>query len=309
VPDLRADPVSGDLVLLAPGRSARPHTVPPAGPAPPPSDCPFSPGHEHETPPEVYRTGGGEPDTPGWRVRVVPNLYPIVGGPRAGEGAGGAHEVVVLSPDHDASYGMLAEDAAVEVLAVMQARAIHHLDAGRAFVQVLINHRRDAGASIAHPHAQVVALEFVPPAVAALAARFGAATRDPLAVDRECDPRLVVADAPAPTWCPWASRAPYTVRVAPPGPPTAFSAGPGAALAAVALATRAALARLRLVLDDPAYNLVVHSAPPSADAAPYWFVEIQPRTAIVAGFEQGTGVLVNTVPPEVAADALRGVAQ
>jgi UDPglucose--hexose-1-phosphate uridylyltransferase len=150
-----------------------------------------------------------------------------------------------------------------------------------------------------------VALEFVPPAVEALAARFGSAARDPLAVDRGCDLRLAVAGDPAPVWCPWASRAPYTVRVAPPGPPTAFTAAPDAAVAAVAVAARDALARLRQVLDDPAYNLVVHTAPPSADAAPYWFVEVQPRIAIVAGFEQGTGVLVNTVAPETASEALR----
>lgn len=308
MPDLRRDPVTGDLVLLAPRRAARPHTVPPAAPASPSAACPFCPGNEHETPPEECRTGSGEPDTPGWRVRVVPNLYPIVGGPRAGEGAGGAHEVVVLSPDHEASFGMLADDAAIEALTVMRARAVHHLDAGRAFVQVLVNHRRAAGASIAHPHAQVIALEFVPPAVTALTERFAAARRDPLTADRENAPALIVAEDPAPTWCPWASRAPYAVRMAPPGPATAFASAPDDAVAAVAIASRNALGHLRHALSDPAYNLVVHTAPPTA-AVPYWFVEVQPRTAIVAGFEQGTGVLVNTVPPEAAADALRGVAQ
>jgi UDPglucose--hexose-1-phosphate uridylyltransferase len=304
VPDLRRDPVSGDLVLLAPSRAARPYTVPAAGAAPPAADCPFCPGHEDSTPPEVYRTGDGAPGTSGWRVRVFPNLYPIVGGPEAGEGAGGAHEVVVLSPDHAASFGMLPDAAAVDVLTVMQRRAVTHVDAGRAFVQVLINHRRAAGASIAHPHGQVVALEFLPPAVTAMAARFAAATRDPLTADRESAPGLVVADDPAPTWCPWASRAPYAMRVAPSGPATNFATAPDDVVAAVALAARDALARLRALLDDPPYNLVVHSAPPAA-STPYWFIEVQPRVAIVAGFEQGTGVLVNTVAPETASEALR----
>jgi UDPglucose--hexose-1-phosphate uridylyltransferase len=305
MPDLRRDPVTGELVLLAPGRATRPHTVA-ATPTPPTAPtCPFCEGHERKTPPEVFRTGAGAPDAPGWRVRVVPNLYPIVGGPEVGEGAGGAHEVVVLSPDHNRSFGMLTDDEAVEVLTVMRDRARHHLAAGRAFVQVLVNHGRAAGASIAHPHAQVVALEFVPPAVTTLASRFEAATRDPLTADRECDPELQVSSAPAATWCPWASRAPYTMRVAAPEPVVSFDAADDGAIAAVAVASRDALARVRQTIHDPAYNLVVYTAPPTGCAQPYWFVEIVPRTSVVAGFEQGTGVLVNTVTPEAASEVLR----
>ncbi len=99
--ELRNDLVTGRVVLCAPGRAARPHTVDPAplGPATV-AGCPFCPGNEHETPPECHRTGTGDPDAPGWRVRVVPNLYPIVGGADAGPGAGGAHEVAILDPAH-----------------------------------------------------------------------------------------------------------------------------------------------------------------------------------------------------------------
>jgi UDPglucose--hexose-1-phosphate uridylyltransferase len=303
MPDLRRDPVTGDLVLLAPGRAARPHTVAPASAAPPKA-CPFCPGHEHETPPEVYRTGPGAPDTPGWRVRVAPNLYPIVGGPDAGEGARGAHEVVVLSPDHGRSFGMLTDDQAVEVVTVMRDRARVHLGAGCAFVQVLINQGRGGGASIAHPHAQVLALEFVPPAVAGLAARFDL-DADLLADDRTNGPGLVLTDDSAPAWCPWASPVPYSMRVAPPEPAVSFDRAADPAIAATALVARDALASLRTALDDPAYNLIVHTAPPAGTARPYWFVEIHPRTSVMAGFELGTGVLVNTVMPETAAKNLR----
>ena len=84
VPELRRDELSGRWVLLAPGRAARPHTSRSSVPDAPDADvCPFCAGNEQLTPPEVYRTGGGAPDTPGWRVRVVPNLYPIVGGAEA----------------------------------------------------------------------------------------------------------------------------------------------------------------------------------------------------------------------------------
>jgi len=305
MPDLRRDPVTGDLVLFSPRRAARPHTIAAPPPAPSAATCPFDPGHEDATPPEVFRTGTGAPGEPGWRVRVTPNLYPIVDGPDAGKDAGGAHEVVVLSPDHDRSFGMLDDAEAVEVLAVMRDRARRHIDAGCAFVQVFINHGRAGGASIAHPHAQVVALEFVPPVVEALAARFDAANDDPLDVDRAIDPKLVVRDGPAPTWCPWASAAPYTVRIEPPDPRTTFDQAADDSIRAVAFSARDALASVRVVLDDPAYNLVVHTAPPTGSRRPYWFAEIRPRTSVIAGFELATNVLVNTVIPEVASEQLR----
>src|SRR5262249_7651007 len=158
VPELRRDELSGRWVLLAPGRAARPHTFPPParGGASTPDECPFCPGHEKMTPPEVYRAGEGEADTPGWRVRVVPNLYPIVDGTDPGPGETGAHEVVVLSPSHTDSFAQLDERQAVQVLTVLRDRSRFHLGAGHTFVQVAINHGRAAGASIEHPHAQLV---------------------------------------------------------------------------------------------------------------------------------------------------------
>ena len=102
------DPLTGDLVILAPARASRPddfrrRVAPtPAAETAPTAPCPFCPGNEALTPPEVARLGPGAPDTPGWSVRVVPNKFPIVG-----PGAGGAHEVVVLSPDHHADLGAL----------------------------------------------------------------------------------------------------------------------------------------------------------------------------------------------------------
>ncbi|HEV2309116.1 MAG TPA: galactose-1-phosphate uridylyltransferase, partial [Acidimicrobiia bacterium] len=119
MPVLRYDELTGEVVLLAPGRAARPHTTAPA-PKGDPSTCPFCPGHETQTPPEVARIGGGAPDSPGWRIRVFPNLYPAVGGPDAGPGATGAHEVVVLSPDHDRTLAGLDDDAAVELVEMLR---------------------------------------------------------------------------------------------------------------------------------------------------------------------------------------------
>jgi UDPglucose--hexose-1-phosphate uridylyltransferase len=261
------------------------------------------------TPPEVYRTGDGEPDAPGWRVRVVPNLYPIVGGDEAGPGATGAHEVAVLSPAHARSFAQLDETQAAEVFTVLRDRARHHLRSGRAFVQVVINHGAAAGASIEHPHAQLVALDFVPPAVETAVRRFDVAGADLVTRDLEhAGDGLRVVDGAVPSWCPHAPSAPYELRIAPRDPGARFDDADDAHVAAVAQTVRATLGRLATVLGDVPYNLVVHTAPPAiAPDSFHWYVEVQTRIAVVAGFEQGTGIFVNTTPPEVAAAQLREV--
>jgi UDPglucose--hexose-1-phosphate uridylyltransferase len=259
------------------------------------------------TPPEVYRTGEGEPDTPGWRTRVVPNLYPIVGGADAGPGATGAHEVVVLSPSHTESFAQLDERQAIEVFRVLRDRARHHLDAGHTFVQIAINHGRAAGASIEHPHAQLVALDLVPPAVTHAVERFETARHDLVVADiDEAGDALRVVDGPVAAWCPRASSTPYELRLASRAPGGRFDETADGDIEAVAVVARDALARLASALGDVPYNLVVHTGAPGTDPESFhWYIEVQTRTTVVAGFEQGTGIFVNTVPPELAAPQLR----
>jgi UDPglucose--hexose-1-phosphate uridylyltransferase len=318
VSELRHDVLTGRLVLLAPGRGSRPSTfavdsdttrsrqVDRSARA-----CPFCPGHEHETPPEVARAGPGEPDTPGWRVRVVPNLYPIVGGDAPGPGAGGIHEVVVLSPDHDASFGDLDDDQAVEVLTMLRARARVHREAGRPHVQLIVNEGRAAGASIEHPHAQVLALDFVPPAVTVAVDRFAQLGSDPLLADHAdaVERDLVVFRGNEVTaWCPVGAASPYETRLAVVDTGARFEeAGDGAVLGA-AVVLRDVLAAMGRVLDGDglrvAYNVVVHNGPVGVDDY-HWWIGIIPRVAVVAGFEMATAVLVNTVDPVVAAERVR----
>jgi UDPglucose--hexose-1-phosphate uridylyltransferase len=308
MPELRRDELSGRWVLLAPGRAARPHTSQSSASEAPSADlCPFCHGNEQLTPPEVYRTGDGAPDTPGWRVRVVPNLYPIVGGADAGPGATGAHEVVVLSPAHEASFAQLDRQQAAEVLTVLRDRARHHLAAGRAFVQVVINHGRAAGASIEHPHAQIVALDLVPPAVAQAVERFKDAGHDLVIADLDrAGDGLHLLDGPVVGWCPRAASAPYELRLALRSSGSRFDEAGEGDMRLLAGATRSVLALLGAATGDAPYNLVVYTAPPgTSDKSFHWYVEVRTRLAVVAGFEQGTGILVNTVSPELAARELR----
>jgi UDPglucose--hexose-1-phosphate uridylyltransferase len=285
-------------VIVAAGRAARPVTFAPrAGEGDALVECPFCPGHEEQTPPEVARIGGGDPDGPGWMVRAFPNLYPIVD----------AHEVVVLSPDHHRSFADLDDHEAQAVVRLLRDRVCTHLDAGHVFGFAIVNHLRDAGASIAHPHAQVFALEVVPRAVEEALDRVAAAGVDLVEVDSASDDLVVAHEGEVTVWCPRASTSKYLFRI------SHAEAGPHFHLAsddltdAVAVALRDALRRLRTVLGDAPYNVVVHTAPQGA--RPYhWYVEVTPRVSVIAGFEQATGVLVNTAPPEDAAIALRAVA-
>lgn len=299
--ELRHDPVSGRIVVVAADRAARPHTLVQGvrdedhGT----EHCPFCPGHESRTPPEITRTGNGGPGEPGWRVRVFPNRYPITD----------IHEVVVLSPDHDRSFAQLSNDDAAGVFTMLRDRVREHLDAGLAYAGAILNQGRAAGASIAHPHAQVFALDFVPPEVAAAIDRQLGAPDDLLDDDiaraREHD--LVIADGEVTAWCPFASTSPLLVRVCHADAGTRFEDATDGEIAAIAVTARDSLASLSRVVGDPSYNLppynlVVH-------AAPRWYIEITPRLGVLAGFEQATGVFVNTIPPERAVEFLHEAAR
>ena len=309
--ELRHDPVTGRLVLLAPGRAARPHTVAPEPPDPAAvAACPFCPGHEHETPPEVQRTGSGAAGEPGWRVRAFPNLFPIVGGDDPGPGGAGAHEVVALDPDHARDLARLDDGAVTELFGVLRDRARAHAAAGLAHTQVLVNHGRAAGASIAHPHAQVISVGLVPPLVAEGCARFAAAGTDLVLADAAAAAAAGagVAEGAAVTWCPLAAVSTSESRVAALAAGPRFADSTDADLVAVAVATRDLVAGITTVYGAVAYNVVVHSAPHVAsapDAQFHWYVTVVPRVATVAGFELGTGLLVNTLDPVVAAERLR----
>jgi UDPglucose--hexose-1-phosphate uridylyltransferase len=294
---LRHDPLSGRDVIVAAARAARPTTFATgADDAASTGECPFCPGHETETPPEVARVGTGEADEPGWQVRAFPNLYPIVD----------THEVVVLSPDHR-SFAELDDDEAKHVVRMLRDRVHTHLEAGHVYGVAILNHLRAAGASIAHPHAQVFALDLVPHAVEAALVRFRTPGIDLVLAD-VLDDHVVQTHGDVLTWCPPASSSKYLFRLAAEAAGNRFDRADDDTTQAVALALRDALRRLRDALGDVPYNVVVHTAPrsPVERAEPFhWYVEVTPRLSVVAGFEQATGILVNTVPPDQAAEVLR----
>jgi UDPglucose--hexose-1-phosphate uridylyltransferase len=327
VPEIRVDPLTGLRAIVAGERSERPGS----GLEPPPPDPPFDPGrdpflegHEGRTPPELdaLRADGSPPDTPGWQVRVVPNLYPALdpeaaAPPReartdlfASAAASGGHEVIVSAPRAVSTLSGL-DAAELELAMTMWRRRIaHHAAHGAACVHLFVNDGRAAGASQPHSHAQLVALGFVPARVARERERFGAYAAstmggnllaDLVQEEVRLDQRVVAVDDEAVVLAPYASGTPYQLMIVPRRPAMRFEdEGP---LCCAALGD--ALARLaRRFGRPPALNLWVRTAPRGADHY-CWRIDVRPRLGTPAGLELGTGVDVNPVAPERAARELR----
>lgn len=325
------DPLTGLRAIVAGERAARPGGGPTAAAAPEPIDPqqdPFLEGHESRTPPELYAVradggggrGPGEADSPGWSVRVVPNLYPALtpGAPAplpdaapdlfAARAADGAHEVIVNAPDPVVSLAQL-RPAQVQV-AVDAWRERMRVHSGAAYVHLIVNERHEAGASLPHTHAQLYALGFVPADVARERERFGAYANRTMGANLLADlvqeevrrgERLIAVDDEAVLMAPYGARLPYQLMLAPRRPRARFEDdGPtGAALLHDALSRLA-----RRFGAPPPLNLWVRTAPRGADHY-CWRIDIVPRLTHLAGLELGAGVHLNIVAPEHSAAELR----
>jgi UDPglucose--hexose-1-phosphate uridylyltransferase len=318
-------------VIIAGERGDRPGAwldIPDRPPVDPERD-PFLEGHEDRTPPEVYavRPEGGEPNGPGWRIRVIPNLFPALepGGPDSGgddplavgrgepdlfatRAARGAHEVVVHTPQALDSLLDLGPDGLAEAMEAWRARMRAHGEAR--YLHLIVNEGREAGASLPHSHAQLYALPFVPALVARERERFTAYSDrtqgrnllgDLLGEEVKRRDRIVAIDSEAVTLCPFASRVPFHIQLVPRAPRARFE-DDGALGAAVLHET---LARIASDLGRlPPFNLWVRTAPPGAERY-CWRIDLLPRLAQFAGLELGTGVNLCVLAPERAAERLR----
>jgi len=173
-----------------------------------------------------------------------------------------------------------------------------------------VNQGRAAGASIAHPHAQLLAVDFVPPGVIETVHRFEAARANVVLADADAalaqGGRVETSgDDGTLIWCPWAGATPYETRITTMDAGPLFEDAPTGALDAVALATRRTVGALESLLGDVPYNVMVHNGPARGDHPFHWYVTVVPRLSTIAGFELGTGVFVNMLNPADAADQLR----
>jgi UDPglucose--hexose-1-phosphate uridylyltransferase len=321
---MRLNQLTGRWVTIVAERAQRPTDFAPRShddEVTPDRPCPFCPGNEEATPPALETIGEGG----NWRVRVVPNLYPAFHGDEGfavhhegpvhvmAEGTG-IHEVFVYTPDHLSSLDQLDDSGAAEFMLALKRRFIDHAATSHIrYTQAIVNHGREAGASLAHPHGQLLGLPFVPGEVLdeeRAFARFAGGCLLCTTVEAELatGERVVFANDDVAIICPYWSGSPYELLIVPRRHELHLQDSDDESLASVGRALRDATAFLNALLGDVAYNVGFHPAPHAHVGEYHWHIHIWPNLVTQAGFERGTGVLINVMPPEAAASSLRGVA-
>lgn len=311
------------------GRRAVPEDLPPHDP-----DCPFCEGNEARTPPEAFvsRDDGSERDGPGWQVRVVANkfaaLHPPTTLPARTERTRvngymrmsriGRHEVVIETPVHNQSLGTMCLEEVERVLLTYRHRYLA-LDAEEHIEHIVIfrNHGTQAGTSLVHPHSQIVATPVVPSYVRnrmmEAMRHYDALGRcvycDILRSEIEAGIRLVGESREFVAFHPFASSVPYETWIMPREHRASFGAISPVEVADLATIVRSMLGKLHRGLDNPAYNLVIHTAAEHSSTVPHyhWYVQLMPRLTTLAGFEIGSGISINIAMPEETARFLREV--
>ena len=289
--------------------------------------CPFCAGNEEKTPPEIlaYRSNGYS-NQAGWSLRVVPNKFPVLGIEgdlnRQGEGMFdkmtgiGAHEVIIETPEHGGTLATMPEKQVEDVLWAFRDRVLD-LKRDQRFRYILLfkNHGEPAGASLEHPHSQLIALPVIPKRVKeeldGAELYFDFKERcvycDILRQEAQANIRLVMETDHFFVLEPYAARFPFETWILPKRHQSHFEDADPAQLQNLAWVLRSVLRKIDKVLENPPYNFVIHTAPVQQAAMPeyHWHMEIMPKLTKVAGFEWGTGFYINPTPPEESAKFLR----
>lgn len=317
--EIRVDPLSGESVIVAPVRNDRPHSEASHGRVE--RECVFCPGHEDQTPHSVLELRMSEGAS--WFVRVFPNLYPIVsspmprgGGSETSRPALGVHEVVVETPQHEQEMSQRTPQQLFLTLKAYRERLTSLLATGGIhYVAIFRNKGPRAGASLGHPHSQIVALHYTPRAVTQTVQRWRhhhARTGSCLLCDElqlECGAksRIVLEQDGFILYVPHGATMPAEMVLAPLRHQTSFAGADDETLSRMSTVLLAALGRLHAAFDDPDYNLVLQTWPRARqkDEWLHWYLRIIPRLAVLGGFELSTGDYVVTLTPEDAAAKYR----
>jgi UDPglucose--hexose-1-phosphate uridylyltransferase len=322
---LRQDPTTRQWVIVAPVRADRPHQPAPVKrPKLPEMDpsCPFCPGNEDQTPPEIARY----PKDGEWQVRVFPNLYAALSGDGSVARSGpplfrqmpgvGGHEVVVESRRHNGRIDEMTTEEVARIIETWRARYRTLIEQPhiRAVV-VFKNFGVLAGTSLVHPHSQIVA---TPVFLPRLLRRVDVATRyydengscvydDVIAAEREAGIRVVDECGSFLAFEPWAAASPFETWVMPSFHQSSFGDLADDEIDDLATILIRTLAAVRRACGDPDFNLVLFSAPSNGqmDRVFHWHIKLLPRLTTTAGFELGSAMNINTVTAEDAAEGLR----
>jgi UDPglucose--hexose-1-phosphate uridylyltransferase len=328
---LRRDPVIGRWIIISDERSKRPHDYQSIFKVNNPEDipefkdnCPFCPGNEDMTPEEVLTYG--ENDTHPWSVRVVPNLYPALK-PELElkkEGMGiydiingvGAHEVIIESPIHNSSFDrMELQEIEYFLFAVVDRMNELNKDERLEYIMVFKNHGVDAGATLEHPHCQLIATPIIPKRVSeeleGCKRHFDIKGRcifcDIISQEKYDQRRIINETEHYIVLAPFASRFPYEVWILPKRHIASFPLTSPEEIKDLSNVFKDIFSRINGILNYPPFNFMLHTSPSKSEDIPYYHyhIELIPKLARVAGFEWGTGFYINHTPPERAATDLR----
>lgn len=328
--EIRKDPITSRWVIVSPEFRQQPLAAA-ALPAQTRSACPFCAGNEALTPHDIFtlRPADAKPDAKDWKLRVIPNKFPVlrVEGALDPQGEGlydkcngiGANEVIIESPDHEQDFDSLALEQIEDIFWTLRERFMDlRKDVRIHYIQVFKSRGEPAGANLSHPHLQLIGLPMTPKAVLEKMAGVQRHQADHgrciycdiLRQDLRRPERLVVENDRFAVLTPYASRFPFETWLLPKQHAADFSHLAKADLKSLAQILRDLFRRLKKVLKDPPYNLLLNTAPlqapPQADF--HWHLEILPRFSRISGFEWGTDFFINSTPPEEAARFLREAA-
>lgn len=325
MPELRQDIISGRWVIIATNRAKRPDmmSVTRVSSVAKEKSCPFCDGHEFLTPPEIdsIRLNGSKPNEPGWQVRTVPNKYPALGqdgdlidesfyGLKAAEGR---HEVIIHSPEHLTGLGELSVEQINLILTLYRRRyQVMSEDPNIKSTLVIVNHGKEAGASLEHSHSQLFAMSMVPSEIKLEYTSFDEHIKENgdcvfcelIGHEQVTKIRIVAENDRFIAFCPYASRVPFETWILPKEHLGTFELSSDETIMSCAEILKKVLVYLKEKLNDPPFNYWIHTRPASQGDF-HWHIEILPKLSVAAGFEMGTGVMINVVKPEEAADYLR----
>ncbi|MFA6383856.1 MAG: galactose-1-phosphate uridylyltransferase [Candidatus Omnitrophota bacterium] len=329
--ELRRDPIAGRWVIVTTDDPNKPEDYDHDEPQNwRPGACPFCYGNESSTPSEIIaiRNNGTAANTPGWQVRVVPNKFPAlqIEGDLERRPLGmydmtsgiGAHEIVIESPYHHKDLSDLLDSEVANILHMYFQRALD-LEKDRRFKYVMIfkNNGHGAGASLEHPHTQIIALPMVPKIVKEeirgaknyFEYRERCIFCDIIRQEVEDKERIVMENRNFMAFCPFVSRFPFEIWIMPKKHASYFCQTPVEQIPDLAVMLKGIIARVKKVFGNTAYNFIIHTSPINSDGQAmdsyHWHLEFMPKLTRVAGFEWGTGFYLVPTPPELAAKFLR----
>lgn len=333
MPELRKDPIIGRWVIISTERKNKPTDFVAEPEKRRGGFCPFCEGNEYTTPPEVlvFSEKGHEdrkPNTPGWKVRVVPNKFPAlkIEGKRNPTGLGmydlmngiGAHEVIIEDPSHEAQLADMSVKRVEDVLWAYKYRTDDlKKDTRFRYIMIFKNWGSAAGASLEHTHSQLIATPIVPKRVMEelqwSEQHFNFKERcifcDIIRQEQRDEIRVVTENEDFISLEPFAPRFPFETWILPKKHQSHFEKTEENLFKPLAEILKETLMRLNQTLSNPPYNFIIHTTPANSPFLSYyhWHIEIMPKLTKVAGFEWGTGFYINPTPPEEAAKYLREV--